>query len=180
MLRRLESFRLETQFDVDSEDDDVFDGDDPDFAQDSTKNGSYGIPSDCINVENDSRERLPSSSSSEIFDSDTDDTAFSNSLTIEQIKLYFSYCLSCGVNWRDGHVSLDCLECGGYALCSPCPQCEGSCGEVWHRDFTLSHSLHEAHWKGICNLSSRVYSVPEVVDNTLAKSMSLLSTESSS
>lgn len=41
---------------------------------------------------------------------------------------------SCGVNWEQDHVSLDCLECGGYSLERPCPICIGHCRNVWKRD----------------------------------------------
>lgn len=41
---------------------------------------------------------------------------------------------SCGVNWEQRHVSLDCLECGGYSLERPCPICAGHCRNIWKRD----------------------------------------------
>lgn len=43
---------------------------------------------------------------------------------------------SCGVCWYDDHVNLDCSECGGYAMCRPCPKCNGKCGAMWKRDVT--------------------------------------------
>lgn len=86
---------------------------------------------------------------------------------------------SCGVNWEQHHVSLDCLECGGYSLERPCPICAGHCHNVWKRDleevsfprkilrlyticlvltclrvffyFPQSHRSGEASWIGTCS-----------------------------
>lgn len=55
-------------------------------------------------------------------------------LTIEELKLQLSSCFTCGVSWVEHHVSLDCSECGGYALERPCPRCDGHCGATWKRD----------------------------------------------
>ncbi|KAK9883310.1 hypothetical protein WA026_001490 [Henosepilachna vigintioctopunctata] len=74
-------------------------------------------------------------------------------LTIEQLRLEMTTCFSCGVSWNDSHVSLDCSECGGYALDRPCIRCEGKCGAVWKRDLSLSHSSGKARWQGECKLS---------------------------
>ncbi|KAK4874719.1 hypothetical protein RN001_014079 [Aquatica leii] len=57
-------------------------------------------------------------------------------LTIEELRLQMSSCFTCGVSWVEDHVSLDCSECGGYALERPCLICDGSCGAVWKRDLT--------------------------------------------
>ncbi|KAK5641131.1 hypothetical protein RI129_009678 [Pyrocoelia pectoralis] len=72
-------------------------------------------------------------------------------LTIEELRLQMSSCFTCGVSWVEDHVSLDCSECGGYALERPCPKCDGSCGSVWRRDLTKSHSSGKAQWDGECN-----------------------------
>lgn len=59
-------------------------------------------------------------------------------LTIEEVHTQMNSCFTCGVNWAQQHVSLDCDECGGYALVRPCPLCEASaCGETWKRDLTM-------------------------------------------
>lgn len=58
-------------------------------------------------------------------------------LTIEELRLQLSSCFTCGVSWVEHHVSLDCSECGGYALERPCPRCDGHCGATWKRDLTM-------------------------------------------
>lgn len=58
-------------------------------------------------------------------------------LTIEELRFQMTSCFTCGVSWADHHVSLDCSECGGYALERSCPECEGVCGAVWKRDLTM-------------------------------------------
>lgn len=55
-------------------------------------------------------------------------------MTIEELRLQMTSCFTCGVSWTEDHVSLDCSECGGYALERPCPGCDGTCGAVWKRD----------------------------------------------
>lgn len=59
-------------------------------------------------------------------------------------------CFTCGVNWCQGHVSLDCFECGGYAMQRPCLYCDGHCEGVWKRDLAASHKLQHAQWFGEC------------------------------
>ncbi|EFA08614.2 protein pinocchio [Tribolium castaneum] len=71
-------------------------------------------------------------------------------LTIEELRLQMTTCFTCGVSWSDSHVSLDCAECGGYALERPCPECEGGCGAVWKRDLSMSHASSKARWQGKC------------------------------
>lgn len=71
-------------------------------------------------------------------------------MTIEQLRHQLSSCFTCGVSWNDRHVSLDCSECGGYAMERPCPECDGHCGAVWKRDLTMSHSSGKARWIGAC------------------------------
>lgn len=55
-------------------------------------------------------------------------------MTIEELRLQMSSCFTCGVSWIEHHVSLDCSECGGYAMERPCPNCDGTCGAIWKRD----------------------------------------------
>lgn len=74
----------------------------------------------------------------------------STMLTIEELRSYNKSCATCGVSWFDEHVSLDCSECGGYALERPCPQCDGQCHTVWRRDLDASHNTHKAKWEGVC------------------------------
>ncbi|XP_049822199.1 protein pinocchio isoform X4 [Aethina tumida] len=71
-------------------------------------------------------------------------------LTIEELRLQMSSCFTCGVSWTDKHVSLDCSECGGYAVERPCLACDGSCGSMWKRDYNQSHASGKAHWIGDC------------------------------
>ncbi|XP_063917817.1 protein pinocchio isoform X2 [Zophobas morio] len=71
-------------------------------------------------------------------------------LTIEELRLQMTSCFTCGVSWSDSHVSLDCSECGGYALERPCPECEGACGAKWKRDLSMSHASSKARWEGKC------------------------------
>ncbi|XP_060523017.1 protein pinocchio [Cylas formicarius] len=71
-------------------------------------------------------------------------------LTIEELRDQMNCCFTCGVSWADSHVSLDCSECGGYALDRPCPECDGGCGGVWKRDLSSSHASGKAKWIGEC------------------------------
>ncbi|KAB0793336.1 hypothetical protein PPYR_01860 [Photinus pyralis] len=71
-------------------------------------------------------------------------------LTIEELRLQMSSCFTCGVSWVEDHVSLDCSECGGYAMERPCPKCDGTCGSLWKRDLTKTHSSSKAQWEGEC------------------------------
>ncbi|XP_013783931.1 protein pinocchio-like isoform X2 [Limulus polyphemus] len=73
-----------------------------------------------------------------------------NVLTIENLKSHYNSCFSCGVSWYEDHVSLDCPECGGYALQRPCPECEGQCESKWRRDLASSHKTRQAKWEGEC------------------------------
>ncbi|XP_008179524.1 protein pinocchio [Acyrthosiphon pisum] len=72
-------------------------------------------------------------------------------VTLEELKEVFKYCFRCGVNWEQRHVSLDCLECGGYSLERPCPICAGHCRNIWKRDLEESHRSGEASWIGECS-----------------------------
>ncbi|OQR73557.1 hypothetical protein BIW11_09652, partial [Tropilaelaps mercedesae] len=58
----------------------------------------------------------------------------------------------CGVSWSDNHVSLDCKECGGYALTRPCLACDGQCASLWSRNLAASHDHRQAQWEGRCTL----------------------------
>lgn len=78
-----------------------------------------------------------SSSLSDLVGSPSLDLSSDTVLTIEDIRAQMGQCFTCGVSWTDDHVSLDCSECGGYSMERPCPMCDGSCGQVWKRDFTL-------------------------------------------
>lgn len=62
----------------------------------------------------------------------------SDILNLEDLKAQLGQsCLSCGVCWTDDHFSFDCAECGGYSIKKPCPKCNGSCGSIWTRDFSM-------------------------------------------
>lgn len=71
-------------------------------------------------------------------------------LTIEDLRAQLGSCFTCGVMWTDQQVSLDCSECGGYSLERPCMLCDGLCGQLWKRDFTMSHACGKARWQGVC------------------------------
>lgn len=60
-----------------------------------------------------------------------------NVITIEDLRAQMGSCFTCGVSWTDDHVSLDCSECGGYSCQRPCPLCDGNCGMIWKRDFSM-------------------------------------------
>jgi len=75
-----------------------------------------------------------------------------NVLTLEELKNQYNSCFTCGVTWTEDHVSLDCFECGGYSMQRPCPNCDGSCQQVWRRDLVMTHAMHKAHWEGECGL----------------------------
>ncbi|XP_076307345.1 uncharacterized protein LOC143223349 isoform X2 [Tachypleus tridentatus] len=76
-----------------------------------------------------------------------------NMLTIEGLRNHYNSCFSCGVNWYEDHVSLDCPECGGYAMQRPCPECDGQCESTWRRDLAASHNTKQAKWEGECRKS---------------------------
>lgn len=73
-------------------------------------------------------------------------------LTIEELRLARNSCWLCGCNWQQDHVSLDCPECGGYALSRPCPNCDGKCEQVWKRNINTTHDSHKASWTGQCSI----------------------------
>lgn len=74
-------------------------------------------------------------------------------LTIEELRASRNSCWLCGCNWQQDHVSLDCPECGGYALTRPCPNCDGKCKQIWRRDLSTTHDRHKASWTGQCSLN---------------------------
>lgn len=76
-------------------------------------------------------------------------------LTIEDIKSTRNSCWLCGCNWLEDHVSLDCPECGGYALSRPCPNCDGKCQQTWTRNISATHDRHKALWVGQCKFQSK-------------------------
>ncbi|KFB49650.1 AGAP007751-PA-like protein [Anopheles sinensis] len=71
-------------------------------------------------------------------------------LTIEELREQLGSCYTCGVSWTGDQVSLDCTECGGYSLERPCMLCDGICGQLWKRDFTMSHACGKSRWQGVC------------------------------
>lgn len=78
--------------------------------------------------------------------------ADTNILTLEGLRNHYNSCFTCGVSWRESHVSLDCSECGGYSMQRPCPCCDGKCQNIWTRDLPQSHKYHKAKWEGECKL----------------------------
>lgn len=77
-----------------------------------------------------------SSSLSDMASSSYDPT--SDTLTLEDLKIQLGQsCLSCGVCWASNQFSFDCAECGGYSITKPCPTCNGTCGNVWTRDYSM-------------------------------------------
>lgn len=77
-------------------------------------------------------------------------------LTIEELKSARTSCWLCGCNWQQDHVSLDCPECGGYALSRPCPSCDGQCKQMWKRNINGTHDRHKASWVGECTIGSAI------------------------
>ncbi|CAG2172390.1 unnamed protein product [Oppiella nova] len=71
-------------------------------------------------------------------------------VTIEGLRTLYNSCFACGVSWHQNHVTLDCSECGGYAMSRPCPQCDGKCDSQWQRNLTATHDAHVAQWTGQC------------------------------
>ncbi|XP_074600621.1 protein pinocchio [Brevipalpus obovatus] len=71
--------------------------------------------------------------------------------TIETLRNLYNSCFTCGVSWHEAHISLDCRECGGYALQRPCPECDGKCSSYWKRNISNSHEKRKAIWEGKCN-----------------------------
>ncbi|KAL3227641.1 hypothetical protein MRX96_024063 [Rhipicephalus microplus] len=72
---------------------------------------------------------------------------------------------SCGVNWTEEQASLDCAECGGYALHRPCVHCNGICGGVSSRDLVASHKFRRSQWIGECDKPPQDAAVAEGKDS---------------
>lgn len=90
-------------------------------------------------------------------------------MTIEELRLQMTSCscFSCGVSWSDDHVSLDCSECGGYALERSCPICDGTCGAVWKRDLAMvstSHHIVHRH-RRLNNNTNKMFIQPASLGN---------------
>lgn len=86
-------------------------------------------------------------------------------LTIEELREQLGSCYTCGVSWTEDQVSLDCTECGGYSLERPCLICEGICGQLWKRDFTMV---------GVTTILPRLFIPSTRCSNTPVLSLSLL------
>ncbi|XP_075732193.1 uncharacterized protein LOC142774925 [Rhipicephalus microplus] len=82
-------------------------------------------------------------------------TPGTDAITLEGLKSLYNCCFTCGVSWAEDQASLDCAECGGYALHRPCVHCNGSCGGVWSRDLVASHKLRRSQWIGECEKAPR-------------------------
>lgn len=93
-------------------------------------------------------------------------------LTLEELKSARNSCWLCGCNWQQDHVSLDCPECGGYALTRPCPSCDGKCQQVWMRNISNTHDRHKASWLGQCTLNNSTSNLAAAT-NPLAQAQSL-------
>lgn len=77
-----------------------------------------------------------SSSLSDVASSSYDPS--SDTLNLEDLKIQLGQsCLSCGVCWASNEFSFDCKECGGYSITKPCSRCNGQCGNIWTRDFSM-------------------------------------------
>jgi len=85
-------------------------------------------------------------------------------VSIEGLRIAYSSCFSCGVCWFEEHVSLDCRECGGYALVRPCPSCDGRCGNKWTRNLQASHARQQAIWDGCCGREVTPTPVENILD----------------
>jgi len=79
-----------------------------------------------------------------------DEFDYQDVITIEYLRQFYSCCSTCGVNWQDGHVTLDCDECGDYGLKRPCLECNGKCNSLWRRNLALTHENQRASWEGEC------------------------------
>ncbi|KAG1657344.1 Protein pinocchio [Nymphon striatum] len=93
------------------------------------------------------------------FDDEPDPSYLDEVFRLEDLKIMYSSCFTCGVSWADGHVSLDCSECGGYAMARP------------------SHFVSYAQWEGTCAMrkaddtKSSVVANQQSPDNTEDKNM---------
>lgn len=99
-------------------------------------------------------------------------------LSIEELRLHYNSCFTCGVSWYEDHVSLDCRECGGYSLERPCPMCDGRCQSLWKRDLTMSHASAKAKWSGQCGFRSSNQSENTSSENNLCSRVEKLTSSS--
>ncbi|XP_075732191.1 protein pinocchio-like [Rhipicephalus microplus] len=88
-----------------------------------------------------------------------------DAVTLEGLKSLYNCCFTCGVSWTEEQASLDCAECGGYALHRPCVHCNGSCGGVSRRDLVASHKLRCSQWIGECEKPPQDDAVAESKDS---------------
>uniref|UniRef100_L7LYT8 Protein pinocchio n=1 Tax=Rhipicephalus pulchellus TaxID=72859 RepID=L7LYT8_RHIPC len=88
-----------------------------------------------------------------------------DAVTLEGLKSLYNCCFTCGVSWAEDQASLDCAECGGYALHRPCVHCNGSCGGVWSRDLVASHKLRRSQWIGECQKAPKDAAVAKSKDS---------------
>ncbi|KAH7953301.1 hypothetical protein HPB49_007006 [Dermacentor silvarum] len=88
-----------------------------------------------------------------------------DAVTLEGLKSLYNCCFTCGVSWSEDQASLDCAECGGYALHRPCVHCNGSCGGAWSRDLVASHKLRRAQWIGECKKAPQDAAVSQSQDS---------------
>uniref|UniRef100_A0A0C9R049 Protein pinocchio n=1 Tax=Amblyomma americanum TaxID=6943 RepID=A0A0C9R049_AMBAM len=88
-----------------------------------------------------------------------------DAVTLEGLKSHYNSCFTCGVSWCEDHASLDCAECGGYALHRPCLHCNGSCDGIWSRDLAASHKLRRAQWLGECKKAAPRDATPKSKDS---------------
>ncbi|XP_014665703.1 PREDICTED: uncharacterized protein LOC106807770 [Priapulus caudatus] len=92
-------------------------------------------------------------------------------------------CKTCNVCWSLEHISLECAECGGFAIQRPCPICSGRCGQLWTRDIDMSHAMRTAHWQGDCGLpkeQQQVYLYRAMMDDSetaISEALKELNTE---
>ncbi|KAG5674995.1 hypothetical protein PVAND_004936 [Polypedilum vanderplanki] len=90
----------------------------------------------------------------------------SDTLNLEDLKEQLGQsCMTCGVNWKSDHFSFDCAECGGFGLTKPCQLCNGKCGNLWTRDFSMSHTYRIAKFNGTCKYFLNQFEKPS--DSTI-------------
>jgi hypothetical protein len=58
-------------------------------------------------------------------------------------------CFTCKAIWSRGEFTADCRECDGGAMDTPCPICEGRCGNKWVRAVDDSHEYGRGTWVGL-------------------------------
>lgn len=88
-------------------------------------------------------------------DNESDQQQQQQYIAMDEQQQSLNSCRLCGCNWLQDHISLDCRECGGYALTRPCPKCDGSCEQLWTRNISATHDRHTAFWSGNCAFENR-------------------------